>query len=126
MAPIPAVRRTRTVAVLQFQRERCFRFRFAEFHYTCTERIFRPAVARVASTVSRNDRNNVRDSGAGRAKLGISRVAKWRRAVDCRVTARLRADDALFFGDVIPQRAPRSLARRLRRMRNSTLRKFNS
>jgi hypothetical protein len=111
MAPIFKLRRTRHIAVLQSLRERNISFRETIFARNRTERIFRQAVARVASTISRNDGHNVRASRAGHIKLGISRVATWHIALDCRRANCVCVVDDLFFRNIIPQRAESSLTR---------------
>jgi hypothetical protein len=111
MAAIFRLRRTRDVAVLQFQRERHISFPATTFTRSRAKRIFRQTVARAASTISRNDGNNVRASRAGHIKLGISRVATWNIALDYRRADCVRAADDLFFCNVIPQRAKSSLMR---------------
>jgi hypothetical protein len=113
MAPIFKPRRTRNIAVLQSQRERHISFRATIIARSPAERIFRKAVARRASTVSRNDGHNVRGSRAGHIEFGTSRVAARYIALDYRGTDRVCAVDDLFFRHFIPQRAKSSLMRTL-------------
>jgi hypothetical protein len=110
MAAIYTMRRTPDAAVLQSQRERSISFQTTIFARSRAERIFRQAMARVASTVSRNDGNNVRASRACDIKLGVSRVAARSGALDHRHPNCVRAVDALFFRHIIPQRAKSSVA----------------
>src|SRR3984885_8976097 len=111
MAAIFKPRRTLDSGVLQSQRERCFRFSNTIFTRCCAERIFRQAVARAASTISRNDGHNVRASRAGHIDLGVSCVAAWHIALDYRGADCVCTVDDLFFRDVISQRAKSSLTR---------------
>jgi hypothetical protein len=111
MAPNFKPRRTRRTAVLQSQRERINSFRIAVITRSRAEGIFRQTVARGASTVSRNDGDDVRNSRAGHIKLGISRVAARHLALDYRRADCVCVADGLFFSHIIPQRAQNSLVR---------------
>jgi hypothetical protein len=111
MAAIFEQRRTRAVAVLQFQREHHFSFTASIFARNRAERIFRQAMARVASTVSRNDRHNVRAARAGHIKLGVSRVAAGNLTLDYRRANCICVVDDLFFRYIIPQRAKNYITR---------------
>jgi transposase InsO family protein len=113
MAPIFKPRRTRGTAVLQFQRERHISFPSTIFTRSRAERIFRQAVARSASTVSRNDGNDVRDSRAGDVKFGISRMGERHIALGYRRANCVCAADDLFFGHIVPKCAKSSLTRML-------------
>jgi hypothetical protein len=111
MAAIFKLRRTLGTAVLQSQRERHISFPVTTFTRFRAERILRQAVARVASTISRNDGHNVRDTRAGHIKLGISRLAARHIALDYRCANCVCVVDDLFFRHIIPQRAKSSVTR---------------